>query len=341
MKNLTFLFLIFFSVIVLAQRRTRKHIILKSNGASTVKANIFSNEIVKTTIEESKDFIVLTSTGIPNHAIGKFPNSGNPHKVSPQQHIFKIPKKPEYKNKSTKLEMAFDFGVALNGIPFDPGAAEWFKGERNSKWQYEALSGAVRLGVDDNHAHVQPTGAYHYHGLPTLYLSKLGVQKGKISPRIGYAADGFSIYALYGKNGKELVSSYRLKKGTRPIGGEYDGTFVADYEFVKGSGDLDECNGKKMNGQYSYFLSRSFPIIPRCFKGTPHSSFRRGRNNNPRTNNHIHSSQGHLRGHGPPKEALKACVGKSIGSSCSFSTPRGLLKGTCFNPPLGGLACRR
>ena len=24
----------------------------------------------------------------------------------------------------------------------------------------------------------------------------------------------------------------------------YDGTFVADYEFVEGAGDLDECNGR-------------------------------------------------------------------------------------------------
>ena len=46
--------------------------------------------------------------------------------------------------------------------------------------QYEALSGAVPLGIDANNAHVQPTGAYHYHGVPTGLLRDLGA-----SPRAG------------------------------------------------------------------------------------------------------------------------------------------------------------
>ncbi len=32
--------------------------------------------------------------------------------------------------------------------------------DRDSGWQYEALSGAIELGPDDNHARVQPDGAY-------------------------------------------------------------------------------------------------------------------------------------------------------------------------------------
>ena len=48
------------------------------------------------------------------------------------------------------------FGIALNGVLFDPGTAEFFQRDRSSKWNYEALSGAVRLGLDQNHAHVQP-----------------------------------------------------------------------------------------------------------------------------------------------------------------------------------------
>ena len=42
--------------------------------------------------------------------------------------------------------------------------------------RYEAMTGGINLGLDDNHAHVQSTGAYHYHALPTgLYERLAGV----------------------------------------------------------------------------------------------------------------------------------------------------------------------
>lgn len=62
-------------------------------------------------------------------------------------------------------------------------------------------------------------------------------------------------------------------------GGKYDGTFVQDYEYVKGSGDLDECNGRTgvtpefTNGTYYYVVTDAYPFIPRLFRGTPDSSF--------------------------------------------------------------------
>ena len=76
----------------------------------------------------------------------------------------------------------------------------------------------------------------------------------------------------------ELTSSYQLKEGARPNGadgpgGTYDGTFVQDYEYVAGSGDLDECNGRITvtpdfpDGTYAYFLTDDWPVIPRCVKG--------------------------------------------------------------------------
>ena len=57
------------------------------------------------------------------------------------------------------------FGVAVNGVVFDPGAAEWFNRDPRSGWQYEPLAGKINLGVDESFAHVQPNGAYHYHGM--------------------------------------------------------------------------------------------------------------------------------------------------------------------------------
>ena len=49
---------------------------------------------------------------------------------------------------------------------------------------------------------------------------------------------------------------------TRP-----DGTFVSDWEYVPGFGQLDECNGAVVNGQYVYFVTDEYPYMSRCLKG--------------------------------------------------------------------------
>jgi hypothetical protein len=41
-------------------------------------------------------------------------------------------------------------------------------------WNLEALGGAFTFGADENNAHVQPNGQYHYHGMPEGMLSGVG-----------------------------------------------------------------------------------------------------------------------------------------------------------------------
>ncbi len=68
-----------------------------------------------------------------------------------------------------------------------------------------------------NHAHVQPNGAYHYHGMPELLMDFLGDNQSITI--VGWASDGFPIYARYGYSNasdstSEVLSlqpSYRLK----------------------------------------------------------------------------------------------------------------------------------
>lgn len=246
---------------------------------------------VTITVEGNKR--VVRADGIPDNDTGPFPNRHNPNSIRPQTYVLDVPAFPQLAGRTTQLGLQ-NFGIAVDGVPFDPEAAEWYKGIRGSKWRYEPLSGAINLGLDANYAHVQPSGAYHYHALPPLLLRRLNWTSRAHSPLIGWAADGFPIYAVYGfkvarKPGsgiKAMRSSYRLKSGRRPTGGDnpggtYDGTFVADYEYVPGLGDLDECNGRVAvtpefpQGTYAYFLSTAWPVIPRCFKGTPSQSFAR------------------------------------------------------------------
>lgn len=230
---------------------------------------------------------VIRANGLPNHLTGRFPNRGNPNRISAQSYSFTIPAVPRAAGKVSALGLN-PFGVAINGVIFDPGAAEWWNRDRRSGWQYEPMSDAVNLGEDMNNAHVQPNGAYHYHGIPTGLLNLLTGGKPKMV-LVGWAADGFPIYGPWGvsqaKNAnselKKIKSSYQLKKGIRRSGpgGRYDGTFVEDYEYVAGAGQLDECNGRYgvtpefPDGIYHYYLTEEFPFIPRQFRGTPDSSF--------------------------------------------------------------------
>ncbi len=252
---------------------------------------------------------IIDANGLPDHKPGQFPNRGNPNSIGPQHYHFEMPLKPQALDEPKPLRR-YLFGVAINGVVFDPGTAEvWLPGEpivsrpnpgtrfepgmdRGRVWNYDGM-GRMNFGIDANHAHVQPTGAYHYHGLPTGLIERLREKQGNDKMLlIGYAADGYPIYAEYGHAKaddassplKKLQSSYHLKKGKRPTGGagpggKYDGTFVQDYEFVDGSGDLDRCNGREgvtpeyPEGTYYYVVTDTFPFVPRFFHGTPDSSF--------------------------------------------------------------------
>ncbi|MEE9368676.1 MAG: YHYH protein [Pontiella sp.] len=292
--RLLFFLLILSAGSIVAQRQMRKHTANSIRPIRLVEANEEPPVENEHHFHVKGDELKVTANGIPEHKVGEFPNRGNPHTIEPQKYSFSLPANPSAEKKVISLPGQSNsgrgapnmpFGIGLNGVVMDPDTAEFWLGDRNSGWNYEALGGAVTLGIDENHAHVQPTGAYHYHGMPTGLLDELNFEKGKHSPQIGWAADGFPVYALYGYDGTnqskviKRTSSYRLKKGTRPSapegpGGTYDGSFVQDYEYVKGLGSLDECNGcftvtpEFPDGTYAYFLTKEWPVIPRVFRGS-------------------------------------------------------------------------
>ena len=236
---------------------------------------------------------VIVANGLPDHRTGEFPNAENPNSVSAQSYHFTVPAQPVAKAKATILNNG-PFGIAINGVLFDPGTAEYWHNDPDSGWHYDAKGDAFSLGLDANNGHVQPNGGYHYHGVPIALLARLTKGKPPAMTLLGWAADGFPIYALWGfraagDSTSELItlkSSYRLKSGSRPTvgdqpGGTYDGSFVEDFEYAAGSGDLDECNGRTgvtpefPAGTYYYVLTTDYPFIPRAFRGTPDRSFQR------------------------------------------------------------------
>ena len=185
-------------------------------------------------------------------------------------------------------------GYVLNGVKIEAGTAGSCSDSGTNcslsppilgGWSIEALGQtSFNFVTDDNHAHVQPGGTYHYHGIPEGFVTAL--DKGTAMTLIGWAADGFPIYARYGyqdpmdaNSGVVIIaSSYQLKTSpdaNRPPVADYSlGTFTQDYEYVANSGsDLDECNGRKgvtpefPGGIYHYYATDGFPFLQRCVKG--------------------------------------------------------------------------
>lgn len=233
----------------------------------------------------------LTANGIPNHEVGTFPNKGNPNTISTQNVSASLALNP---TMATNASRPITIGYALNGVKVEPGTGgscgstmdTCVMGNGRDSWRIEALGQSTfDFGIDMNNAHVQPTGQYHYHGMPEKLMEKLNPNHDSMV-LVAWAMDGYPIYARYGyavaddakSSLVSLKGSYQLK--TTAGSGRIStnelplGTFAQDYEYVAGSGDLDECNGRTgvtpefPNGTYYYMISDSYPYAPRCLKGT-------------------------------------------------------------------------
>lgn len=237
---------------------------------------------------------LLTANGIPDHAVGEFPNPDNPNTIAEQSIAASFTLEPVESSTATTLGgPAGVIAFVLNGVKVDAGTGGTCNDSGNTcdlggnvgSWNIEALGQtSFDFGEDSNNAHVQPGGAYHYHGIPEGFVEKRGGNSSTMT-LIGWAADGFPIYARYGysiadNESSPLVSmtgSYQLVtevSASRPSVDLYAlGTFAQDWEYVAGSGHLDECNGRFgvtpefPQGIYHYYATDSYPYFQRCVKG--------------------------------------------------------------------------
>ena len=226
----------------------------------------------------------LSSNSIPNHDFNDGARSF-PNNVGEVNESFTFTTSPAPAASVTALTINRDNAILLNGVKVDVLAAACFGvgDERtgcnniNQPWRFDPMHGPNGFNVDMNNAHAQPDGAYHYHGPPPIFNGDSQTPSGVI----GFAADGYPIFGPYfdaGNAVRQAAPSYRLKSGDRPSGtgdpgGTYDGTYRDDYEYEPGLGDLDECNGMTVNGQYGYYVTDGFPYLVGCFTGTPDPSF--------------------------------------------------------------------
>lgn len=167
------------------------------------------------------------------------------------------------------------------------------------------------VGLDASNSHNQPTmtagsssnkmyGYYHLHGMPEGHIARLGKGNSTMT-LVGFAVDGFPIYARYGYTNPNsssggvtvMKSNYRIRTAAELTAAGYStrpsasiapyGTFEQDWVYDATStssskGHLDACNGRygvtpesPTTAVYHYFITDSYPFVPRCVFGTPAS----------------------------------------------------------------------
>lgn len=251
-------------------------------------------------ISNTADSCTFVSNSIPNHDF----DDATAHFATPASEYaleMSVSRSPALAASTTALTQQTEDAMFLNGVVLDILSAGCYDPskngadangntaigcETNSAWPLDPLGTDTKFGADAHNAHTQPTGQYHYHGNPEAMFDDNPGPNG--SPVIGFAADGFPIYGSYFLDAdtgalRKATSGYTLKTGNRvAINGlnpadngnsvDYDGTYITDWEYTN-AGDLDECNGMTVDGQYGYYVTDSYPWVLACFKGTPHESF--------------------------------------------------------------------
>ena len=219
----------------------------------------------------------IVTNALPDTKTGTFPNEGNPNSIAEQDNRYVFTTEPAFVGEATPVRMT---GVAINGVKFEPGTAETITCDSGEVYRVEALQDDYNLGLDFNNAHVQPDGEYHYHGVSELMVDVF--EAGEDLVHVGFAADGFLMY--YSRSGA-YKPSYKLSTeprtgtgcvGSSALGGESiddlegttpDGTYTSDHVFDASTGDLDECNGITIDGEYRYLITDAYPYVGRSLNG--------------------------------------------------------------------------
>jgi len=244
-------------------------------GSYTIADTGFGTQ-VSVVVDDQAKTRTIQSNALPNHETGEFPNSGNPNTISEQNKVWIFPTEPTYIGTAT---FAREPGVAINGVKFEPDTAERAVCESGEVHNVEAIQDITSLGLDFNNAHVQPTGEYHYHGVSELLVDAYNADEDLV--HVAFAADGHLIY--YSKS-NAYQASYRIGDGEREgtnctytaggrngttitFGPDKDGSLKSDWTYDPSIGQLDECNGVTVDGEYMYLITNEYPYVPRCLMG--------------------------------------------------------------------------
>jgi len=189
-------------------------------------------------------FVYVESAGLSLHSFGALEANQYDPPLGPRTLTFRLPRVPRKAEKPVSAPPGI-VGVFVTGVPiYNPIGTNSYQNQ--NLWHQDAV--AASQGQ-------KPEAGFR-------------------SSVIGFALDGYPIRAVAG-----MRSSYRLRQITKrtqlPDGtvltpgqegpdlgpGFPLGYFAEDYEYVPGSGDLDQFNGAAVNGEYSYYMTSTWPYL--------------------------------------------------------------------------------
>jgi hypothetical protein len=237
-----------FLLLMLAVDPAHSAWILSPPGYAGASPNVHS-------VEVREQSVVVRSSGLSLKYLGLLQAPPVPQSAV-REFAFEIPRHPSPAaiHRRIPVDVA---GVFVNGMPIY-NQCETLSFNGANLWHYDAVA-----ANDDGTL----TAAGHPHPELTHRAVPGLLDEIDANVLIGFALDGYPIY------GKRMRSSYRLRAitrreilpdGTRLTPEQYGpavdvsnplGTFAEDYEYVAGSGDLDQFNGKPIDGGYAYFLA--------------------------------------------------------------------------------------
>ena len=205
----------------------------------------------------TSDALVIRSNGIPHYEF--VPITPHPLRARTVEH--RLPRQPQLADRTTQIPLLGTIAVAVNGVAiFGPN-----EGPRPS---FEAFGDPIYNSIMDTCMGHTAT-VYHYHALLVQCLSNGPVPKGKPSPIIGYAFDGFPIYGPYGCLDTDCNQVVEFKSSWERIGNPQTNAWDAHrYVRNKSATHLDQCNGRiGPDGTYRYHATFTFPYILGCYRG--------------------------------------------------------------------------
>jgi hypothetical protein len=200
------------------------------------------------------DEVVVDSNGIPSFEFEQV----TPNALEEHDHTFRFPRAPAPAARTTAVPLGGEIAVAVNGLMiFGPTEAP----------QAGYRDPILDELLDYCNGHTAPGGMYHFHARPDCLFTD---PAGDASLVVAYAFDGYPI--LWGG---DVTSSWQRIASQFDGNGDpiYDDTPEGAWdvhEYVAGSGDLDECNGRELEGGgYAYYATDTFPYFLGCYRGTP------------------------------------------------------------------------
>ena len=202
-----------------------------STAKVSVSGSVHWKSVLKISVSGSR--LRISGNGLPSHTTGVFPippsdpayqYDRNPNSIQARQFSYSLPAKPKAAAKPSCI--AGPIAVMLTGaLLYDGLDAEG----------RDAVAHEVQDRCD---GHPDPTGSYHYHSLSPC------ARVGKSATLVGYAFDGFGIYA-----GGKAVST-------------------VDLDICHGTTSVVPWRGKQVR-MYHYVMTADFPYSLSCFRGTP------------------------------------------------------------------------